>query len=69
MRRNIIKPQQPKCPPANAKRVVAIKAHLTRSQEALWRWTRRLKRAMTEVQKHQKAVERHQRNLDKETNP
>lgn len=67
MRRNILKPA-PK-PPADARRLAALKAHLTRAEAALRRWTRRLKRAMTEVQKHQAAVERYTKKLAKETPP
>ncbi len=71
MRRNIIKPTPQPAPKVSPKqrRVAALKAHLTRSEEALRRWQRRLRRALTEVQKHEKAVQRHQRNLEKEQNP
>jgi hypothetical protein len=68
VRRNIIKPEPPK-PPANPKRIAALKAHLTRDGAALKRWTRRLKRAANEVAKHTAAYSRHEKALNKELNP
>jgi hypothetical protein len=62
-RRAIIR-NKPQPPPPTNKQTAAWKAHLTRAQEALKRWSRRLKRAMTEVTKNQKKIERYQKKLE-----
>jgi hypothetical protein len=69
MRRKIITPAAAPADPRRQRQLAAYKAHLTRSQLALKRWTRRLKRAMTEVARHNKAVERYTARLNKEANP
>jgi hypothetical protein len=68
MRRNIIKPPTVK-PTTNPHRIAALKAHLTRAEDALKRWTRRLRRAANEVAKHQAAIVRYQKRLNQEIGP
>jgi hypothetical protein len=59
-------PTVPPPAPKNKQHIAAIKAHITRHQEALDRWTRRLKRAATEVCKHQAKLRYQQKQLEKE---
>ena len=65
-RRRVVRPTTTNPPPqpaAQQRRLTSIRARLTRERAALDRWWKRLRRALTATEKHQRAVKTLERQL------